>query len=35
MLCNESDGVPSSEALLSGVRTGSETRVETSMRADS
>lgn len=25
MLCNESDGMPSSEALLPGVRTGSET----------
>lgn len=34
MLYKEIDGMPSAEALLSGVRTGAETRVETSRRAD-
>lgn len=34
MLYKEIDGMPSAEALLSGVRTGAETRVETSRQAD-
>lgn len=34
MLYNEIDGMPSAEALLSGVRTGAEARAETSRRAD-
>lgn len=34
MFYNEIDGMPSAEALLSGVRTGAEARAETSMRAD-